>query len=173
MRRVNRPEENLKGQDVVRRLAVSLLVTLCFLIPSTWLNAQIPRDQVHLAFSLGGYVKVGIGITHWVEEHHSVEFTVFPFAYPWDGLNMEVKAGYNWIPSDEPWRAKLGAGASLLIHKPQGDGGWFTPLLSFTPGLNWVPEEERCLRIDLPMSYFITERVFAPTGIDIFYGLRK
>ena len=173
MRQVNRPEKDRRRSGPIRTPRGWLLLILCCVIPSQAVHAQIPRDQVHLAVSLGGYVKVGIGITHWVEQHHSVEITAYPLAYPWEGLNMELRAGYNWIPSDEAWRAKLGAGASLLIHQPRGAGGWVTPLVSFTPGLNYVPENERCLRVDLPMSYYLTERVFAPTGIDFFYGLRK
>lgn len=156
-----------------RMAALGVLAVLSLALPGSSLKAQTPRDQIHIAFSLGGYVKVGVGVTHWLEEHHSVEFTAFPLAYPWEGLHMDLRAGYNWIPSDAVWRAKLGASATLLIHQPVGDEGWLTPLLSFTPGLNYVPADERCLRIDLPMSYFITERVFAPTGIDILYGLRK
>ena len=136
-------------------------------------DAQLPRDQVHISLSLGGYVRVGVGYTRWIEEHHSLEFTAFPFAYPGDGLSMALKAGYNWIPSDELWRAKLGGNATLLIHRPRGDGGWFTPLLSFTPGLQYAPVDERCIRVDLWMSYYINEKVFAPTGIEVMYGLRK
>jgi len=154
-------------------LAVSLLMALMGAVPGKSLEAQTPRDQIHFAVSLGGYVKVGMGVTHWLEEHHAVEFTAFPLAFPWRGLHMDLKAGYNWIPSDEVWRAKLGASATLLIHQPEGDAGWFTPLLSFTPGLNYSPENERCIRVDLPMSYYLTEGVFAPTGVDFLYGLRK
>ena len=43
-------------------------------------DAQLPRDQVHLSLSLGGYIRVGMGYTRWIEEHHSLEFTAFPFA---------------------------------------------------------------------------------------------
>lgn len=156
-----------------RMFRVGFLSALCLVLPGSHATGQTPRDQVHLAVSLGGYLRVGIGLTHWIEEHHSLEVTAYPLSFPWDGLNMELRGGYNWIPSNEAWRAKLGAGASLLIHQPQGDGGWVTPLLSFTPGLNYVPENERCLRVDLPMAYFPTERVFAPRGVDFFYGLRK
>jgi len=154
---------------------VRLLVTLAgvvFLAPGL-ASAQVPRDQVHLSLSLGGYVKVGVGYTSWIEEHHAMEFTVYPVAYPWEGFHMDLKAGYNWIPSDEIWRAKLGGNFTLLVHKPRGDGGWFTPLLSFTPGLHYAPEDERCVRIDLGMSYYMTEGVFAPTGVELLYGLRK
>jgi hypothetical protein len=137
------------------------------------LCAQVPRDQVHISLSLGGYVKLGVGYTAWIEEHHALEFTVYPLAYPFEGLHMDLKAGYNWIPSDEVWRAKLGAAFTLLIHKPSGDGGWFTPLLSFTPGLHYAAKDERSVRVDLPMSYYITESVFAPTGLEFIYGFRS
>ena len=136
-------------------------------------TAQLPRDQVHLSVVLGGYARVGVGYTRWIEEHHSLEFTVFPLAYPLEGYPLAVKAGYNWIPSNERWRAKLGGNATLLIHKPEGEGGWFTPLLSFTPGIQYDPIDERCVRVDLWMSYYLTEQVFAPTGIEFLYGLRK
>lgn len=137
------------------------------------LEGQVPRDQIHLAISLGGFVRVGIGVTHWIEKHHAVEFTAYPLVFPWDGHSIALKGGYNWIPSDEVWRAKLGGSATLLIHKPRGTGGWVTPLLSFNPGLNYVPDDERFLRVDLPMSYYLTEEVFAPSGIEILYGMRK
>ena len=48
-----------------------------------------------------------------------------------------------------------------------------TLLLSFTPGLQYDPVDERCIRVDLWMSYYIKEKVFAPTGIEVLYGLRK
>jgi hypothetical protein len=135
--------------------------------------AQAPRDQVHLSVSLGGYLKFGVGFTHWVEEHHTLEFTAYPLAYPWEGTHFDLKAGYSWIPSDEIWRAKLGGNFTLLIHKPQGDGGWFTPLLNFTPGISYHPENERCVRVDAWISYYPTEDVFAPTGLEVLYGLRR
>lgn len=152
-------------------LAVALACVL-FLIPKVG-QAQVPRDQVHISFSLGGYVKVGVGFTHWLEDHHALEFTAYPLAYPWDGLHLDLKAGYNWVPSDEIWRAKLGGNFTLLIHKPHGPGSWFTPLLSFTPGLYYSPEDERCVRFDLWMSYYLKEKVFAPTGLELLYGIRR
>jgi len=150
---------------------VTVALTMVLFTPPAF--GQVPRDQVHLSVSLGGYVRFGIGYTHWIENHHALELTAYPLAYPWEGGSLALRAGYNWIPSDEAWRAKLGGGATLVIHPPRGNRGWLTPLLFFAPGLNYVPEDERCLRVDLPMAYFLTEKTFAPTGIDLYYGLRK
>jgi hypothetical protein len=158
---------------VLHRAGLFTLLAGTFILSPQSVLAQTPRDQVHVSVHLGGYVKFGVGFTHWLEEHHALEFTAFPLAYPWEGLHMDLKAGYNWIPSDEVWRAKLGGNFTLMVHKPEGDGGWFTPLLSFTPGLHYNPENERCFRVDLWMSYYLEERVFAPTGLELLYGLRK
>ena len=59
--------------------------------------AQSPRDQVHLSLSLGGFVKVGIGFTHWMEEHHALEFTAFPVGLPM-GRNPHGSQG--WVQLD-------------------------------------------------------------------------
>jgi hypothetical protein len=158
----------------LRRLPLSVgLIFLALGLGPKPVSPQVPRDQVHLSMILGGYVKVGVGFTHWMEEHHALEFTVFPLALPWDGIHVDLKGGYNWIPSDENWRAKLGGNFTLMIHQPSGDGGWFTPLLAFTPGLNYNPEDEKSFRVDLWMSYYLNEKVFAPTGLEVLYGLKK
>ncbi len=153
-----------------RTLVLSGLLLLAGPAPT---RAQTPRDQIHFSVHLGGYVKAGFGLTHWAGDHHAMEFTAFPLAYPWEGFHMDLKAGYSWVPSDEIWRAKLGANATLLIHKPSGEAGWFTPLFSFTPGIHYTPEQERYFRLDLLMSYYVNEKVFAPTGFEFLYGLVK
>jgi hypothetical protein len=160
----------MKPSGFIRILAILAGAVLLSPVPT---DAQVPRDQVHISLSLGGYIKVGLGYTSWIEEHHAVEFTAYPLAFPWEGFHMDLKAGYAWVPSDEVWRAKLGGDVTLLIHKPTGDGGWVTPLLTFTPGLHYAAEGERCVRIDLGMAYYLSEGVFAPTGLEVYYGLRK
>jgi hypothetical protein len=160
----------MKASAAVRILAV--LAGVALLAPAQ-ADAQVPRDQIHFSLNLGGYVKLGVGYTSWIEEHHAIEFTAYPLAFPWDGFHLDLRAGYSWIPSDENWRAKLGGDFTLLIHNPGGDEGWFTPLLRFTPGLHYAAKDERSVRIDLGMAYFLTESIFAPTGIEILYALRK
>ncbi len=170
---MTQPGKKARRHFQSRYMYTGLLAALCMALPDPSLEAQIPRDQVHLGVSLGGFVRVGVGFTHWIEEHHAMEVTAYPLAFPWHGLSLALRGGYNWIPSNEVWRAKLGASATFLIHKPRGGGGWVTPLLSFTPGVNYTPEDERCIRVDLPMAYFPTQKTFAPTGIELYYGLRK
>jgi len=119
---------------------------------------------------MGGYVMVGIGITHWIEEHHALEATLFPFAFPGEGFPFAVKVGYAWTPSDEIWRAKLGGNATVLVRKPTEDRGRFTPILAFTPGIQYDPSDQRSFRADFWMSYFLTEKTFAPTSVEFLYS---
>ena len=149
-------------------IAVSVVLVLlsCFAVSGKSIGAV-------LAKSLGGYVMVGLGYTHWIKDHHAVEVTVYPFAYPGEGFPVGVKAGYAWIPSIEVWRAKLGGNVTVLVHKPDGDRGRFTPLVAFTPGLQYDPTASRSVRMDLWMSYFLTEKVFAPTNLEVLYAWKK
>ena len=137
---------------------------------ATSVRGQVPNDRIHLSLSLGGYVMVGIGITHWIEEHHALEATVYPFAFPGEGFPFAVKAGYAWTPSDEVWRAKLGGNFTLLFRGSSGNSGRFIPLVAFTPGLQYDPSDQRSFRADLWMSYYLTEKVFAPTGLELLYA---
>lgn len=134
-------------------------------------QAQVPSNRIHISLGLGGYVMVGVGFTHWIEQHHALEATVFPIGFPGEGfLPFAVKAGYAWTPSDEVWRAKLGGDVLVLFHERHGDESRFTPLLAFTPGLQYDPTDERSFRIDFWMSYYLTEKVFAPTGLEILHS---
>ncbi len=93
------------------RLACGLFLLLLLQLTSTPRPLQgqtaVPSNQIHLSITLGGYFLVGVGYTHWMEQHHALEFTVFPFAYPGEGFPFGLRAAYAWVPSDEVWRAKL------------------------------------------------------------------
>lgn len=145
------------------------LVLFLALFPRPILG-QVPNDRIHLSLNMGGYVMVGIGITHWIEEHHALEATLFPFAFPGEGFPFAVKVGYAWTPSDEIWRAKLGGNATVLVRKPTEDRGRFTPILAFTPGIQYDPSDQRSFRADFWMSYFLTEKTFAPTSLEFLYS---
>jgi len=133
-------------------------------------HGQIPKDQFHISLSLGGYVMFGVGYTHWVEKHHALETTVYPFAYPWDGIPCAVKLGYAWIPSNEAVRAKLGGNFTLLLHDHEGTGSRFTPVLAFTPGIQYDPTNAESVRWDFWMSYYPTQGVFAPTALETLFS---
>jgi hypothetical protein len=156
-----------------RTAIAASLIALALIWGVQPIRGQVPEDRVHLSLSLGGYVMVGLGYTHWIKDHHAVEVTVYPFAYPGEGFPVGVKAGYAWIPSIEVWRAKLGGNVTVLVHKPDGDRGRFTPLVAFTPGLQYDPTASRSVRMDLWMSYFLTEKVFAPTNLEVLYAWKK
>jgi hypothetical protein len=136
-------------------------------------QSAVPRDQYHLSITLGGHFLVGVGYTRWIEEHHALEFTVFPFAHPREGFPFGVRAGYAWVPSDEVWRAKLGGSLTLLIRPGQSGGDRFTPTLDLTPGIRYHPDHERSFRADLWMSYFLKEKFFVPTGLEFFFAWPK
>jgi hypothetical protein len=108
-----------------------------------------------------------------VEEHHALEFTLFPFAYPGERFPFGIRAGYAWIPSDEVWRAKLGGNFTLLFHPRRGPDNLLTPILAFTPGLQYDPDTERSLRVDAWLSYYLTEKVLAPTALEFLYGWNR
>jgi len=133
----------------------------------------VPTDQIHLSITLGGYFLVGVGYTCWIEEHHALEFTVFPFAYPGEGFPFGLRAGYAWVPSDEVWRAKLGGNMTVLVRPGRTGGDRFTPIVALTPGIQYDPDSERSFRTDVWMSYYLRERVFAPTGVEFLYGWSK
>ena len=80
-----RPSRHLTGF-----LTVSLGLILAQAVEVAPAQAQIPEDRIHVSLSLGGYVMVGIGITHWIEEHHSLEATLFPLGFPWEGFPAET-----------------------------------------------------------------------------------
>jgi len=135
-------------------------------------RSQVPGDRIHLSLSLGGYVMLGIGLTHWVEEHHAVEATLYPLGFPWEGFPSALKLGYAWTPSDEVWRAKLGGNVTILRHRHPGHSGGFTPVLAFTPGIQYDPTDQRSVRLDLWMSYYLLEGVFAPTALEVIHAWR-
>ena len=49
----------------------------------------------------------------------------------------------------------------------------FTPILALTPGIQYDPDSDRSLRADLWVSYYLREKVFAPTGVEFLYGWSK
>ena len=173
----------MTGRDgkssAIRRTRLALGFGLLFLLhlvpPPRPLSGQsgIPTDQIHLSVTLGGYFLVGVGYTHWVERHHALEATVFPFAYPGEGFPFGLRAGYAWVPSDEVWRAKLGGHMMVLIRPGQTGGDRLTPILALTPGIQYDPDSERSFRADVWMSYYLKERVFAPTGVEFLYRWPK
>jgi hypothetical protein len=166
------PELPRRSRQPSALARVLILLSLATLIPSlaSPASGQVPNDRIHVSLSLGGYVMVGIGITHWIEEHHALEATVYPFAFPGEGFPFAVKAGYAWTPSDEVWRAKLGGNFTLLFRGSEENSGRFVPLVAFTPGLQYDPSDQRSFRADLWMSYYLTEKVFAPTAVEFLYA---
>ena len=152
-------------------LGLSLLLLLVFATPRPIKGQSgIPSDQIHISVTLGGHFLVGVGYTHWVERHHAMEFTLFPFAHPKEGFPFGIRAGYAWVPSNEIWRAKLGANMTLLIRTGKSGGDRFTPTLGLAPGLRYDPDHERRFRADFWMSYYLREKVFGPTGLEFFYA---
>ncbi len=153
----------------VRALASTSALFLALTVLGTeHLGAQatLPDDRIHVSVTLGGYFLIGVGYTRWIEQHHAVEFTVFPFAHPGEGFPFALRVGYAWVPSDEIWRAKLGANATVLIRPASSGRDRFTPLLTFTPGIQYDPSGHQSFRADLWMSYYLTEREFAPTAVE-------
>ena len=108
-----------------------------------------------------------------MERHHALEFTLFPFAHPKEGFPFGFRAGYAWVPSDEVWRAKLGANMTILIRPGRSGGDRFTPTLGLTPGIRYDSDHERSFRADLWLSYYLKEKVFVPTGLEFFYAWPK
>jgi hypothetical protein len=159
------------------RLVLSLALLLFFLaLPAgqpAHAQSDVPSDRIHLSITLGGYFLVGVGYSRYIEQHHALEFTVFPFAYPSEGFPFGLRAGYAWVPSDEVWRAKLGGNMTVLIRPGQAGKDRLTPLLGLTPGIQYDPESDRSFRADLWMSYYLKEKVFAPTGLEFFYSWPK
>jgi hypothetical protein len=133
-------------------------------------QSRVPPNQIHVSVALGGYILLGVGYTRWIAEHHALELTAFPFAYPSEGFPFGLRVGHAWIPSNERWRAKLGSNVTVLIRPVESSYRRFTPILAFTPGLHYDLSDTRTLRADVWMSYFLTERVLAPTGVEVLTG---
>ena len=152
-------------------LGLGILLLLFSLAAPRSVTGQsgVPSDRFHISITLGGYFLVGVGYSHWMEKHHAMEFTVFPFAYPGDGFPFGVRAGYAWVPSDEVWRAKLGANMTVLVRPSLSGSDRFRTLLGVTPGIQYDPKSDRSFRADLWMSYYLREKIFAPTGVELFY----
>ncbi len=153
---------------------VSLLLAIFVFSPALASGqSSVPKDQFHVSVTLGGHFLVGIGYTRWIEEHHALEVTAFPFAHPREGLPFGIRAGYAWVPSDEVWRAKLGGGVTVFIRPGNQGGDRVTPTLDLTPGLVYDSDHERSFRSDLWLSYYLREKVFVPTGLEFFYAWPK
>ena len=150
-----------------------LLLTLSLAPDPAGAQSAIPEDQFHVSVALGGYFLVGIGYTHWIEQHHALEVTAFPFARPGEGFPFALRAGYAWIPSDEIWRAKLGGNIATLINPSDSGRDRITPILSFTPGIQYDPTMDSSVRTDIWLSYYLTEKVFAPSAIEFISGWRR
>ena len=136
-------------------------------------QSGVPTDQFHLSITLGGHFLIGLGYTHFIEKHHALEFTLFPFAHPREGLPFGIRGGYAWVPSNEIWRAKLGANVTVFIQPREVRGSRITPTLGLTPGIQYDPDHDRSFRADLWMSYYLKEKVFVPTGIEFIYAWPK
>ncbi len=167
------PEPDETGRAAGPRIGV-LLLLLSLSTPQLLAGQSgVPSDRFHLSVTLGGYFLVGVGYSHWVEKHHALEFTVFPFAYPGEGFPFGLRAGYAWVPSDEVWRAKLGGNMTVLVRPGLTGAERFTPSWDVTPGIQYDPKSDRSFRADFWMSYYLKEKVFAPTGVEFFYSWPK
>jgi len=49
----------------------------------------------------------------------------------------------------------------------------FTPILSFTPGIQYDPEHDRSFRTDMWISYYLRDKVLAPTALEFFFSWPK
>jgi hypothetical protein len=152
-----------------RPLLLALAGLAAYPVPGYGQSA-VPTDQFHVSVTVGRHFLIGVGYTHWVEEHHALEFTAFPFAHPKEGFPFGLRAGYGWVPSDEVWRAKLGANVTLLIHPGETGGSRFIPTLGLSPGIQYDPDPDRSFRADFWMSYYIKEGILTPTGLEFFYA---
>jgi len=168
------------GHLLSRRGAATSLALALFLSLSAALSPEaaqgqsdIPGDRIHLSVALGGYFLMGVGYTHWVEEHHALEFTVFPFVQPGEGFPFGLRVGHAWIPSDEVWRAKLGEAVTVLVDPTRPGWDRLTPIIAFAPGIQYAPDTDLCFRGDLWMSYFPTQGVFAPTTVEFLMGWKR
>ncbi len=163
--------QTISGRKGAATLGITLAALSALALRPEPLRGQspVPGDQFHVSVTLGGHFLIGVGYTRWVEQHHSLEFTAFPFAHPKEGFPFGIRAGYAWVPSDEVWRAKLGGGVTLLIRPGDSSGNRFTPTLDLSPGIRYDHEHDRSFRADAWLSYYVRERIFAPTGIEFFY----
>lgn len=160
-------------RTMVRTGALILAIAAGFPASRTPVLGQVPDDHFHVSLTLGGYILLGVGYTHWIEEHHALEFTAFPFAHPGEGFPFALRTGYAWIPSDEAWRAKLGGNFTLLLHPRGQAGNRLTPFFALTPGIQYAPESDLSFRGDLWVSYYLREKVLAPTAVEFLYGFGK
>ena len=154
------------GTSVSGLLAVALFLSLSGFPAPAQGQSQLPGDRLHVSISLGGYFMLGVGYTHWIEEHHAL-------IQPRDGFPVGIRVGHAWIPSNEIWRAKLGGNATLLLEPARKGWDRLVPILAFTPGLQYEPDSDWCFRADVWMSYFPTQGVFAPTSIELLSGFKK
>ena len=165
----------LKAEHRRRQTHALLAIFLLVLLGLAWTpsagtaQTSVPRDQFHVSLAMGGHFHIGIGYTHWIEQHHAVEFTAFPLIYPFSDFHFALRTGYSWVPSDEVWRAKLGGNLTVLIRPRRSGQHRFTPFLALTPGIQYEPDADRTFRSDLWVSYYLREKVFAPTALEIIY----
>lgn len=133
-------------------------------------QSSTPQGRFHLSVSLGGYLLLGFGYSRFLEGNQSIEFTVFPVAFPAEGFPFALRLGYAWIPSDEIWRAKLGANLMVILRPAEVSPQRFVPIVALTPGIQYDPEQDRSVRVDLWMSYYLRQKVFAPTALEILHA---
>lgn len=148
--------------------AVFLLLTLA--VGEAGAQSSNSQGRMHFSVSLGGYLLFGFGYSHILQGNQSLEFTVFPLAFPAEGFPFALRLGYGWIPSDEIWRAKLGGNFMVVIRPAGASPQRFVPIVALTPGIQYDPEQDRSVRVDLWMSYYLRQKVFAPTALEILHA---
>jgi hypothetical protein len=65
---------------------------------------------------------------------------------------------------------KLGGDVTVIISPPDPEDRRVLPLITFSPGVQYVFESKNTLTPQLWLSYFPTQRLVAPTGIEVLYG---
>lgn len=157
----------------VRRGLLAALVPLFLSAP---LLAQNSENQIHLSITLSGHVLLGVGITHWVNNSNTLMATAFlPLELPEKSLAIEdfpfgFRAGYAYYGRGDPWRMKLGADMTVIISPPDPDKRRVLPLITFSPGVQYVFESKNAVTPQLWLSYFPMQRIVAPAGIEVLYG---
>ncbi len=162
--------------DSGRARRVLLGALLPFLL-SAPLLAQGSGNQIHFSITLSGHVLLGLGITHWLDSSNTLIATAFlPLELPEKSLAIEdfpfgFRAGYAYYGKGDPWRMKLGGDVAVIISPPDPeDNRRVLPMITFSPGVQYVFESKNTLTPQFWLSYFPTQRLVAPTGIEVLYG---
>lgn len=161
--------------DSGRARRVLLGALLPFLL-SAPLLAQGSENQIHFSITLSGHVLLGVGITHWLDNSNTLMATAFlPLDLPERSLAIEdfpfgFRAGYAYYGKGDPWRMKLGGDVTVIISPPDPEDRRVLPLITFSPGVQYVFESKNTVTPQLWLSYFPMQRLVAPTGIEVLYG---